>query len=96
MRQGSTIRMRFEVPFDATKVKDLKVVFTQEDKPVITKQRKECSIAQDIVVCWISDEESKKFSEGMAYAQVIAKNQEGGWVSRPYKVPVFRLISEGN
>lgn len=62
MMQGTTPTHTFELPFDVSTFKTVRVVYSQNDTPVLAKTGEEVKISGSTVTVQLSQEDTFKFS----------------------------------
>ena len=101
MIQKSTTRLKFKLPIRVmdsdtglSTLSELNISFVQDDKVVLTKYLGDCMLADNVVVTWLSDEETMRFNNGFVSIQIDGKTKNDGnsFVTKPKRLPVGRLL----
>ena len=61
MIRGTTTTHIFNIPLEASDIKDVKVTYSQGSTIVLTKKKKECTIADNTIAVALSQEDTFKF-----------------------------------
>lgn len=61
MIRGTTTTHIFNIPLEASDIKDVKVTYSQGNEIVITKKKKDCTIEDNTIAIALSQEDTFKF-----------------------------------
>lgn len=61
MIRGTTTKHIFNIPLEASDIKEVKITYSQNGKIVLSKKKNECTIGDNTIVVALSQEDTFKF-----------------------------------
>lgn len=61
MVRGTTVKHIFNIPLEASDIKEVKVTYSQDDTIILSKKKDGCTITDNTVVVALSQEDTFKF-----------------------------------
>lgn len=65
MRKGTTPTHVFELPFDVSVIKKVKILYSQNFKVIVCKKETDCQMSGNTVTTELTQEETLKFNQNM-------------------------------
>lgn len=96
MIRGTTPTHTFDLPFDTSIIKTLRILYAQEGKTVLEKTEADCSMAGNTITLTLSQRDTLALSAGtFAECQIRVLTKDGAALaSVPMGVPVGKVLSE--
>lgn len=97
MRRGTTPTHTFQLPVDAATLEEVKIIYAQSGKEVLSKTKKHCSLNGTSVSVTLTQEETLKFSTcSPCEIQVRTLTQDGeAKASDIIKIDVYPVLDGG-
>lgn len=94
MYKGTTPTHYFNVPIDTSRIKELKIVYSQKEKPILAKRKEDCVIEEGKITTTLSQEETFLFeSDKFISIQMRVLMNEGACLtSKPHMVSVEKCF----
>lgn len=78
MIRGTTPTHNFYIPFSADEIKDIKIIYGQNDKPLFEKLKADCLLSDNKVITSLTAEETYKFDcKRTGQAQIEVETLDG-------------------
>lgn len=61
MIQGTTPTHTFTLPFDASMIDKVRIIYSQNDTPLVTKNKEDCTVKGEKVIAKLTQEETFAF-----------------------------------
>lgn len=97
MRRGTTPTHTFQLPVDAATLEEVKIIYAQSGKEVLTKYKEDCSANGTAVSVTLTQEETLKFSAcSPCQIQVRALTADGeAMASDIIEIKVYPILDSG-
>lgn len=94
MIRGTTPTHTFDLPFDTTIIRKLRIIYAQNDVVILTKGLEDCTIEGNTVIVKLTQEETLKFdAHAVAEIQIrVLTHANDALASKPKKISVNRLL----
>lgn len=95
MINGTTPRHVFNLPVEAESIEEIRITYSQNNKVLLAKKKKDCEISGKKVKCYLSQQETFIFSsEYPVVIQMRIKFTDGQVIaSKEIEVPVERVLN---
>lgn len=94
--RGTTPTQTFTVPFEKALIKEVEIVYVQNEVIILTKTEKDCTIVDNSISVDLSQEDTFKFdSNERLYIQIRILTTGGKvWGCKPKKLAVGKCFSD--
>lgn len=65
MIRGTTTTHIFNIPLEASDIKEVKITYMQGDNTILTKRKSDCTIADNTIAVTLSQEDTFKFDSSL-------------------------------
>lgn len=96
MIRGSTVTHIFNIPLEASDIKNVKVTYSQDDAIVLYKKKKDCVISDNTIAVTLSQEDTFKFNSSKHVKIQLRILTDKNYVmsSKPMTVSVEACLDE--
>lgn len=92
--EGTTPIHYFEIPFDVSDIKEIKITYAQNEAIILEKRTDDCTLSGKMISCKLSQEDTFKF-DGEADVDIqvrVLTNNDEALASIPEKVGVCKCL----
>lgn len=77
MRIGTTPTHTFTIPFSSDMIRECQIIYQQNEKEVLTKYKKDCTMQDESILVTLTQEETFLFKKGHVSIQVRVVTHNG-------------------
>ena len=92
MFKGTTPTHTFNLPFDSSLIKEIRIIYSQKGKVVLKKTTDECTIEDSAVKTKLSQEDTFQFKGNVPVSIIIRVLTQGNDAIR--SLPIVRSVAE--
>lgn len=94
--RGTTPTQTFMIPFEKSLIKEVEIVYVQDDAIILTKTEKDCHIVDNTISIDLTQEDTFKFdSDSRLYIQIRILTTNGKvWGCKPKRLSVDKCFSD--
>ena len=96
MFKGTTPTHTFEVPFDTSLIKEVKITYSQRDEEILVKRTKDCKLSGRSISTRLSQEDTFLFADNtMVTIQMrILTNSGDALIAEPIMMAVGKCLAD--